>query len=216
MQTTSMALKEITKEDANTREKRSPASQFGFNLGSPVSAAKKTFSSIGNIFSDNRANRHHNNDHEHDTTQYNTSGPYGNVRNTNRLLPIEFPSKSGIPNSMTYNGFQKEDKYVRPQENTSEVGKSTVPESNNRIKNLHQQLQTPENTGHYQSNADIDKQLLEYIFQNQQFNNDPAGTTVDNNINFVTETGEFETVSISIYKILVEPIYLLKTKVGDI
>lgn len=186
-----MALKDIAAEGANIRQKRSPASLFGFNLGNPVSTAGDTFNSVGNIFSGNRANTHQDNYHEQRYRQ-----PYD--RNTNSFPPTRISNRNGIPNSIARDNFQQRDRYVSPQENKSEDFKKAVPDrkQNSNTKPLPvTNNEIPKNTSENPENEKVNKELLNYIFQKPEFNEDDAGTTVDNNIDVVTETGEYETVS---------------------
>lgn len=191
MLTTSMPLEGFANEDAYTRQNKPPANNFylfGLNLGNTVRAAKKSLSGFGNLFSGNRGYSRQNNQHE-------PIDPYGNGRNTNTISPIGFPSRTGIQNTRPQGDVQGE-RYVW-QEYKSEDLSTTVPDRKqvtNAITVPERYYEGPENTGDNPENGEIDQQLVDSIFQKSQFPYD--STSVDYNVDGVTETSEYETVSI--------------------
>ncbi|KAJ8732696.1 hypothetical protein PYW07_015295 [Mythimna separata] len=189
---TSTALKGTANEDNSTRKKRSPANGFSLFGLNPISAAQESFNAVGNIFSGNHGNQHHQQHYNNYQEPIEVNYPYGNVRNAQG----NFPSRNGIPNQMAQNNYQN--RYDWPQDNKNEVIKKTVPDKKQKptTKTVPEKSnEVHENTSELPSNGEVDKQLLDYIFQNSQFNYDAAGTTVDNSIDFVTATGEFETTT---------------------
>ncbi|KAJ8732081.1 hypothetical protein PYW08_014811 [Mythimna loreyi] len=223
--TTSMVLKGTANANNNRRQKRSPANNFSLFSFNPLSTAKESFSAVENIFSGNHGNQQHHNNYQ---KPIEVGNPYGNVRNTNTLLPGDFPSRNGIPKPQNdyprpqndyprpQNDYSRpQNDYPRPQndyqnkndwprENKNKVEKpvqdttqkpstKTVPERNNEVL---------KDTSEVPSNGEVDKQLLDYIFQQSQFNYDAAGTTVDSNTDIVTETGAFETTTEDFNRIL--------------
>nr|XP_021201004.2 uncharacterized protein LOC110384182 [Helicoverpa armigera] len=204
--TMSMPSKE-TNEHLYSRLKRTPGdfSLFGINLGSSLSKAKESFSSIGNIFSPNQGNRHQY-DQSLPPYQYDQS-PYRIVQNPNIRQPVYAANENGLTSSINQDRYQTINNNNNGQFQTRNQLNGPVTDRYQTAQNV------PETKDEItQSKPEIDKQLLNYIFQSKP--NSEGTTTVDPTYDFTTETGEYDNTTMDGLEIRIPPAPVVASLLG--